>query len=144
MSTSIRIVQIEDYGNTRHTIASYLTSYLEEKMLISHLQFIVAYGESWFLRHFNWQKHVDELTGFPGFLAVHEPIRFFIQTRDLENVRENWKIMREFQDFITGFDESNGSYTKDKLVKEFLDLAKNRHEKHFQQWNDVFFSTLAG
>ena len=52
--------------------------------------------------------------------------------------------MREFQDFITGFYESNGSYTKDKLVKEFLDLAKNRHEKHFQQWNDVFFFTLAG
>lgn len=37
---------IEDYGNTKHTIASYLTSYLKEKMLISHLQFTVAYGET--------------------------------------------------------------------------------------------------
>ena len=52
--------------------------------------------------------------------------------------------MREIQDFITRFDETNRSYTKDKLVKEFLDLAKNRHEKHFWQWNDVFFFALAG
>ena len=53
MSISLRIAQVEDYGSTKHTIASFLTSYLEEKMLISHLQLVSAYAKAWFLHHFN-------------------------------------------------------------------------------------------
>ena len=143
MSISLRIAQVEDYGSTKHTIASFLTSYLEEKMLISHLQLVSAYGSAWFLRHFNWQKHVDDKTLCPGFLSVHEPIRFFVQTRDLENLTKNWKTMGEFQDYITEFDDSNSTYTKDALFNAFLNLAQNRHDKHFQQWNDIFYFALA-
>lgn len=131
-----KIIQVEKYGNNRHTIASYLYSYLEEKMLVTHLQLLSAHGRAWFLRHFNWQKHTDERVGMPGFLAVHQPTRFFIQSRDLTNVIENWEQMDEFKDFITEFDDSNNEYTKDELIKPFLQIAENRHNKHFEQWID--------
>ena len=79
----------------------------------------------------------------PGFLAVHQPTRFFIQTRDLKNVMDNWQEMDEFQEFIAGFDNSNGEYTKEELVNSFLNLANNKHNKHFEQWQDKFYFALA-
>ena len=50
--------------------------------------------------------------------------------------------MGEFQDYITEFDDSNTTYTKDALVNAFLNLAQNRHDKHFQQWNDIYYFVL--
>ena len=130
-------------GKKKHTIASHLNSLLREKMLIIHLHFLLAYGKVWFLPHFNWQKQVDSRTKMPGFLAVHQPIRFYVQTREMEDMSQSWKKKDEFKDFIEGFDEYNNIYTKETLVTSLLDLAQNRHNKHFEQWRDKLYITLA-
>ena len=44
-----KIITVETYGSNKHTIASYLYSYLHEQMLVSHLQFCI-------------RKHVDPQT----------------------------------------------------------------------------------
>ena len=41
------IVNKETTGTTKHTIASYLTSYLSEAMILAHLQFLRGYCTSW-------------------------------------------------------------------------------------------------
>ena len=143
MDVAQTIVEKEQYGQTKHTIASHLTSLLQEKTLISHLQFLRGYGKVWFLPNFNWQKHVDSQTRMPGFLVVHQPIRFYVQTQEMENMSQSWKTKDEFKEFIEGYDEANNIYTKETLVTSFFNLAQNRHNKHFEQWRDKLYLTLA-
>ena len=127
------IVQKENTGTTKHTIASYLTSYLVEPMILAHLYFLKGYITSWWEPHFSWQKHVDEQTKVAGFLGCHMAVHFFIQHRDLEELSNNWKDNANFAAFVGVFPENN-IYTIDQLAKDFFARAKDRHEKHFGQW----------
>ena len=68
------IVSYNKTGTAKHTIASYLFSLIQEPMLIAHVQFLHAYIVSWWDKHFQWLKHVDDETKTPGFLAVHMPL----------------------------------------------------------------------
>ena len=59
LNVANRIVHAEKYGNNKHTIASWLTSYLNEPMLMSQIHFINAYSLVWWMKHFSWHKHVN-------------------------------------------------------------------------------------
>ena len=45
------IVQIETTGTAKHTLASYLCSYLDAPMIIAHLHFLKAYLLTWWDQH---------------------------------------------------------------------------------------------
>ena len=120
----------EKSNSTKHTIASYLCSYLDEAMIISHLFFLVGYIKSWWHPHFQWQKHIDPRSKTPGFLAVHMAIHFYVQDRDLNDMMDNWRDDAHFKQFIDSFPQ-DAEYTADKLVNDFLKQAKLIHTKHF-------------
>ena len=109
----------EQTGNTQHTIASYLTSYLSEAMIVTHLLFLKGYCSSWWNPHFNWHKHVDEQTKVAGFLACHMAVYYYVQHRELEYLSSNWKSHPKFALFVSQF-PGNEFYTSDNLAAEFL------------------------
>ena len=78
------IVQIETTGTVKHTIASYLCSYLDEPMLIVHLHFLKVYLLTWWDQHFTWHKHIDPETKTPGFLTPHMAVHYFVKHTDFE------------------------------------------------------------
>ena len=86
-----------------------------------------GYYRSWWDPHFQWQKHTDELTKTPGFLAVHMAVHFYIQDRDLDKLITNWKDDGHFAEFIEKFPE-DAEYTADKLASEYFAQAKNTHK----------------
>ena len=128
-----QIVQAEKCGSNKHTIASWLTSYLNEPMLMSHIHFIKAYSQVWWMKHFSWHKHVDERTKQPGFLSIYTPLHYFTQSEDLRHVTENWKNMEEFQNFVSTFPTAS-AYTIDEFVSTFFKRVKHLFVKHFEQW----------
>ena len=137
------VVMKEKTNSTKHTIASYLCSYLDEAMIIAHLYFLVAYIKSWWHPHFQWQKHIDPRSKTPGFLAVHMAVHFYVQDRDLNNMVNNWSDNVHFKQFIELFPQ-DAEYTADKLVHDFLKQAKLIHTKHFSQWRDKYLHLALG
>ena len=137
-----QIVQAEKYGTNKHTIASWLTSYLNEPMLMSHINFLNAYSKVWWMKHFSWHKHVDQRTKLPGFLSIYTPLHYFVQTKDLRDMMENWKTMDEFHNFVSTF-PAGSSYTIDEFVRTFLKRVEHIFIKHFEQWRNKFYLTLA-
>ena len=137
------VVMKEKTNSTKHTIASYLCSYLDEAMIISHLFFLVGYIKSWWHPHFQWQKHIDPRSKTPGFLAVHMAIHFYVQDRDLNDMMDNWRDDAHFKQFIDSFPQ-DAEYTADKLVNDFLKQAKLIHTKHFSQWRDKYLHLALG
>ena len=137
------IVNKETTGTTKHTIASYLTSYLSEPMIMAHLQFLKAYCISWWNPHFNWHKHVDDKTKVAGFLGCHMAVHYFVQNRDIEELSSNWKSNPLFAQFISAFPE-NEHYTIDDLAGDFFQRAKDRHSKHFDQWRHKYLYLALG
>ena len=74
MLVAKHIVNVQKSGSTRHTIASYLVSYLNEPMLIAHLHFIDGYIKSWWDPHFQWMKRVDKKTKTKILAPYHMPV----------------------------------------------------------------------
>ena len=72
------IVQVEQSGTTKHTIASYLDSYLGEPMILAHLHFIHGYISAWWNKNFQWHKHTDRESGLPGFLGRHMAVNYYV------------------------------------------------------------------
>ena len=137
------IVNKETTGTTKHTIASYLTSYLSEPMILAHLQFLKGYCISWWNTHFNWHKHVDAKTKVAGFLGCHMAVHYFVQHRDIEELSSNWKSNPIFAEFVSGF-PVNDHYTIDQLANDFFKRAKDRHAKHFDQWRYKYLYLALG
>ena len=137
------IVSFEATNTAKHTIASYLCSLIQEPMLLSHVEFLHAYVSVWWDRHFQWLKHVDAETQTPGFLAVHMPLRYFLLTKELNDLAENWKEKKEFENFVREFPQES-DYTKEELAKLFFGRVKNRLHKHFSQWKDKCLFLMLG
>ena len=72
------IASNETIGSTKHTIASYLTSYISKPMILSHLYFLRGYCRCWWNHHFKWHKHVDDLSKVAGFLGCHMAIHYYV------------------------------------------------------------------
>ena len=113
------IVSYNNTGTAKHTIGSYLYSLIQEPMPIVHVQFLHAYIVSWWEKHFQWLNHVDDDTKTPGFLAVNMPLRYFLQSIDLDELTENWKEKEEFADFVRSFPQES-KYKKEELATMFL------------------------
>ena len=95
-----QIVQAQKYGSNKHTIASWLTSYLNEPMLMSQIHFLNAYSLVWWMKHFSWHKHVNQRTQLPGFLSIYTPLHYYVQSEELCEMSEHWKTIEEFQNFV--------------------------------------------
>ena len=94
------------------------------------------------MNNFSWHKHVDERTKLPGFLSIYTPLQYFVQSEDLRNVTENWKNMEEFHNFVSTFPASS-AYTVDDFVSTFFKRAEHLFVKHFEQWRNKLYLTLA-
>ena len=141
---SNHIIATEKNGCTKHTIASYLSSYLEEKMILSHIHFLNAYCMTWWHRHFQWQKQIGLRSKSPGFLAIDMAVHYFVQDRDLKYIINNWQTMSHFKGFIENF-QTNDEYTKEQFASEYFKRARDRHDKHFNQWqNEYLHLAIAG
>ena len=139
------IVNTEKSGSTKHTIASHLSSLLCEKVLIAHLYFLRAYGNSWWLPHFQWQKHIDERSKSAGFLGRHMALHFYVQHRDLYFLINNWKTHDKFKEYVRTFPNNSIEYNMDKLANDFFKRVDAIHTKHFSQWRDKYLHlALAG
>ena len=139
------IITAEQTGSTKHTIASYLHSYLHENMLLAHLSFLNAYSKAWWSKHFDWQKCIDDKSGSAGFLARHMVIRYYLQSLDLDNLKVSWKTNRMFNDYVRYFPTNNLTYTADQLASDFFERVHDRHVKHFEQWRTKYaYVALAG
>ena len=137
------IVSYNNTGTAKHTIGSYLFSLIQEPMLIAHVQFLHAYIVSWWDKHFQWLKHVDDETKTPGFLAVHMPLRYFVQSVDLDELTLCWNEREEFTDFVSCFPQES-EYKKEELATMFFGRVKNRFHKHFCQWRDKYLFFMLG
>ena len=102
-------------------------------MIIAHIHLILTFVRAWWGPNFSWHKIIDHKTRQHGFLARHMPVRCFIQDRDLKNLQENWATNEHFRKFIQTFPQ-NETYTKEGLVSNFLEVAMEKHTKHFKQW----------
>ena len=132
-------------SNNRHTIASYLSSYLSEHIIIAHIYFLRGYYRSWWNPHFQWQKHVDSRTKAPGFLGCHMAVHFFVQDRDLKAIKNNWKTNEHFAAFVSEFELADSEYAIDDIADKYFARADAIHTKHFFQWrNDYLHIALAG
>jgi hypothetical protein len=63
------IIGMNNVGTSKNDVASYLYSYLNEKMLWSQILFVNGYITEFYDTHFQWMKHVDDKTGTAGYLA---------------------------------------------------------------------------
>ena len=88
---SKNITNTEPSGSAKHTIASYLCSYLKEPMIIAHISFLSAYCKAWWNYHFQWQKHIHSRTKTPVFLGCHMALHYYVQSRDIDNIISGWK-----------------------------------------------------
>ena len=139
------IANTEKSGCTKHTIASHLSSLLCESVLISHLHFLRAYGNSWWFPHFQWQKHIDERSKSAGFLGRHMALHYYVQHRDLHFLIDNWKTHEQFKEYVRTFPNNSIEYNMDKLANDFFKRADAIHTKHFSQWRDKYLHlALAG
>ena len=139
------IVNTEKSGSTKYTIASHLSSLLCEKVLIAHLYFLRAYGNSWWLPYFQWQKHIDERSKSAGFLGRHMALHFYVQHRDLHFLINNWKTHEKFKEYVRTFPNNSIEYNMDKLANDFFKRVDDIHAKHFAQWRDKYLHlALAG
>ena len=66
--------------------ASALTSLLAEPGLKAHVEFISAFHETWWNRHFKWLQSTDDLTKLPGFESHHIAVRFFVMSSSLRKL----------------------------------------------------------
>ena len=112
-----------------------------EPMIIAHLHFLHAYCQTWWLPHFLWNKHIDPRTKQPGFLARHMAVRYYVQSRDLDDLMQNWSTNPFFKNFIDSFPQ-NEEYAKEELAKKFFKRAKDRHDKHFRQWKQKYLHLM--
>ena len=83
------------------------------------MHFLRAYCQTWWLPHFLWNKHIDPRTKQPGFLARHMAVRYYVQSRDLDDLMQNWSTNPFFKNFIDSFPQ-NEEYTKEELAKQFF------------------------
>ena len=90
------IVNVEQSGSTKHTIDSYLDSYLGEPMIVAHLCFIHGYICAWWNKKIQWYKHTYRESGLPGFLGWYMTVNYYVQHRDLQIIKVNWQNTSEF------------------------------------------------
>ena len=117
------IVSYDSTGTAKHTIASYLCSLIQEQMLVAHVQFLHAHIVSWWDRHFQWLKHVGNETQTSGVHAVHMPLQYFVQTKELKELTDEWKEKEEFADFVRDFPQES-EYKKEELSTLFFGQVK--------------------
>ena len=56
----------------------------------------------------------------PASLAVHMPLQYFVQTKELrEELTDKWKEKEEFADFVRDFPQES-EYKKEELVTLFF------------------------
>lgn len=111
-------------------------------MLVTHLHFCFVYITEFWDPHFQFHKKKCPHTRTPGFLAIHMAVHYFVQQRDFENMRRNWKTMPSFQAFQNTFLPSR-VYTPDHIVDTFFNWTAHRQEKHFKQWKTHLFFSVA-
>ena len=107
-------------------------------MIIAHLLLLCAYGQSWWLPHFQWQKHVNDRSKLAYFLGRHMALRFYVQHRDQHVLMNNWKTNIKFRDFVRMFPNNSTEYTTDKLVEYFFKRVDTIHTKYVAQWRNKY------
>ena len=112
------ICDLNNVGKVKNDIASYLYSYLNEDMIMSYLYIVCALGEDFFDPHFNWHKHIDDISQRPGFLSIHSGIHFYVMDRDLENIKQNWQTREAFMLFKSTY-PNDIIPTVDSFVSDF-------------------------
>ena len=114
-------------------------------MLLAHLCFLNGYSTAWWMEHFEWQKYIDTRSRAAGFLARHMAVRYFIQSDDLQTLKNGWRANDNFNDYVRYFPQNNLTYTADQLASDFFSRAQDRHIKHFEQWRSKYiYVALAG
>eukprot|EP00978_Attheya_sp_CCMP212_P006532 scaffold15109_cov63-Attheya_sp.AAC.2 len=130
-------------------IASGVQSLLGEVTIRSDVHIIAAFHEYYLFSHFAWlQKGDPDVGNTPGFLARHIGVRYFLMHSELvkANTDEAWRNIPEFDGVVKFInlipDEKTRQLQVDK-VKQFLRLAREILEKHFDLWvNEYIFFAL--
>lgn len=96
-------------------------------------------------QHVQWQKHIDARTKVHGFLGSHMVVNYFVQSRDLKNISNEWITMKEFEPYLENFPVVCNEYTKEDFARVYFEKAIEIHTKHFKQWQTKYLhSCLAG
>jgi hypothetical protein len=80
-------------------IASSILSLIDETKIRCDLYFMVAFSQSYFVRHMNWLQMIDKRAGNLGYLSRHMPVTTYLIIHDLDNLANGWEDYHHYQEF---------------------------------------------
>jgi len=138
---------------------------MKEPMLKANLQFVVAFCDNFFNKHFKFLQKYDNIAKDYGYLCRHMALRTYIMNKDFDDI-SNWKEHKAFDLCRKTMEEAAAQYTgqaertngeprvaadseNSSLFRTSIDLsmmhdaidvffkkAKDTLEKHFSAWVD--------
>ena len=80
-------------------IASSILSLMVEDLIQADLQFVIAFSNAFFERHFKWLQAHDDIAKDFGYRSRDMPLRYFIITQEINDLKDNWRTNKHFDDF---------------------------------------------
>ena len=138
--------------NSRDKMAAEIASYLLQTMATPELKallaFLVVFHDKVWNKHMKWLQHEDEEVGEPGFLSVHMPVRTYLMWKDLTDLRDNWREMNEYNEFLTLSNDitkpDHKESVQEKIPSQFFDAAILPFHDHFDRWRTEHFELSLG
>ena len=97
-----------------NVIASNLLRMFKEPWVVADVHFITAVSDMWMNRHLKWYQGKDDNIGSNGYLSVHRSVRYFIQLRDLQIMKDEWKDRTEFGPYRTEYNKLSAEVKEKK------------------------------
>jgi hypothetical protein len=66
---------------------------------LSDVYFMVAFSQSYFVKHMKWLQMIDKRAGDFGYLSCHMPVKTYLVIHDLDNLANGWEYDLHYQEF---------------------------------------------
>ena len=104
------------------------------------IEFIVAFGEVYWAKHYKWLHRTDKKTKRTGFCAHEMVPRIAAMKSEFKNVVENWKEMPEFEAFRQSLLllEKDRKDENGKLLWAGIETTNEQVDLFFKRFGEVF------
>lgn len=113
-------------------ISSNMLSLASSEGIVVNVHFLAGFANCWLNPHMKFMQGTDPNIGTPGYLSFHRAGRYYLQVRDLENIRDNWRAEDSFARLKEAFDKlpTERQTIMDKMICCFANVAILQAHKH--------------
>ena len=128
------------FTTTEEGMARKCVGVMKDPKLKCELEFVVAFGQEFYMKHFVWLQRIDDVSKLDGFFSHEMSAHLAVMEQELQNMKDNWRTLDIFSSCIELLDTlpPDEKDTHNEIIRHGKESTETQFTIFFDKYTHVF------